>query len=296
MNANKLENYDVLCKIGEGAYGVVFKAIHKPSKRLYALKRVRISDEDEGVPRSVIREITILKDIDHPNIVRLHSILNYNKYFYLVLELSEMDLKKYLTVAELPLKLAEVKLIVKQLLKGLAELHKKKIMHRDLKPQNILVDIDEDLRIKIGDLGLARTFNLPTQLYTTEVTTLWYRAPEVLLGSQKYNEGIDIWSLGCIIGELIKGKPIFPGKDEKDQLERIIMALGYPKDWEEATQLPNYHFIREYESWDKSEFCMVFPELDAMGLDFLAQLFIMDPKKRVSAQKALEHRWLTNLG
>lgn len=295
MNANKLENFDVLCKIGEGAYGEVFKAMHKLTKRLYALKRVKIHDENEGVPRSAIREIAILKDIDHPNIVRLHSILNYNKYFYLVLELSEMDLKKYLSVLDAPLKLREIKLVALQLLKGLAELHKKKIMHRDLKPQNILVDIEEELTVKIGDLGLARTINIPAQQYTTEVTTLWYRAPEVLLGTKKYNEGIDMWSLGCIIAELVKHKPVFPGKDEKDQLERLVVALGYPKDWQELIGLPNYHLIKNFEGWERSEFFMIFPELDPLGLDFLAQMLVFDPNKRITAQKALEHKWLANI-
>lgn len=295
MNANKLENYEVLCKIGEGAYGVVFKAVHKPTKRMFAMKRVKISDEDEGVPRSAIREIAILKDIDHPNIIRLHSILNYQKYFYLVLELSEMDLKKFMGKLEAPLKMRDIKTVAVQLLRGLAEMHKKRIMHRDLKPQNILVDADPDLRVKIGDLGLARTYNTPSEHYTTEVTTLWYRAPEVLLGSQKYNETIDVWSLGVIIGELIKNKPIFPGKDEKDELERIMLALGYPEEWEDASNLPNYNFIQDFKRWDKPELFMVFPELDALGLDFMSMLLSVNPTKRISAQKALEHKWLANL-
>lgn len=292
MNSSKLENYDVLSKIGEGAYGVVFKALHKPSKQLYALKRVRVSEEDEGVPRSAVREVALLKELDHPNIVRLHGILSYSKYLYLVLELSAMDLKRFCTRG--PLKMCDIKAVSLQLLRGVAELHRRQIMHRDLKPQNVLVDEEPELRVRIADFGLARATNAPAQLYTTEVTTLWYRAPEVLLGSQTYTEAVDVWSAGCIIGELVRGSPLFAGKDERDMLCRLVEALGYPGSWEDAVHMPRFALVAEFADWAPPSPLMLFPELDAPGLDFMARLLSMDPRRRLSAQQALQHQWLAN--
>lgn len=293
MKGSKLENYEVVCKIGEGAYGAVFKARHKPSGTLCALKRVRVADEDEGVPRAAVREIALLKHVEHPNVVRLLGVLHYGSYFYLVLELAAMDLKRFLG-ERAPLSLPTVKAVAAQLLRGLAELHRLQILHRDLKPQNVLVDEEPALRVRIADLGLARAANLPAQLYTTEVTTLWYRAPEVLLGCQTYTDAIDVWSVGCIVGELVRGAPLFPAADARDALQRQVEALGFPADWPGAPALPHWPLIAALRDWAPAPLCMLLPELDAAGLDFVAALLAMDPARRPSAAAALQHPWLAD--
>ena len=291
MDANKLEQYDVVCKVGEGAYGVVFKALHKPTKTLCALKRIRVADESEGVPRAAIREIALLKEAQHENVVRLLGVLSYSKYFYLVLELAAMDLKRYVA-SRAPLKRASVKAVARQLLRGVAALHARGIMHRDLKPQNVLVDEEPALHVRIADFGLARAVNVPAQLYTTEVTTLWYRAPEVLLGCTAYTDAVDVWSAGCIVGELLRGEPVFAGKDEREQLALYVEGLGLPPQWDAARALPHFGLVAHLADCAPPPLCMLFPELDAHGLDFLGALLAVEPGARASAAQALQHEWL----
>ncbi|XP_014601444.1 PREDICTED: cyclin-dependent kinase 2-like isoform X2 [Polistes canadensis] len=196
-----MDNFVKIEKIGEGTYGVVYKAKDKLTGKLVALKKIRLETESEGVPSTAIREISLLRELAHPNIVQLFDVVDGDKHLYLVFEFLQQDLKKLLDSVKSGLDQALVKSYLYQLLKGISFCHLNRILHRDLKPQNLL--IDREGYIKLADFGLARTFLIPVRTYTHEVVTLWYRAPEILLGTKLYSSAVDIWSLGCIFAEMV---------------------------------------------------------------------------------------------
>jgi len=199
-----MEKYQKIEKIGEGTYGVVYKAKNRTSGELVALKKIRLEAEDEGIPSTAIREISILKELQHPNIVRLHDVIHTEKKLTLVFEFLDQDLKKFLDAwSEQGLNQNTIKSMLYQLLKGVSFCHDRRVLHRDLKPQNLLINSDGEL--KLADFGLARAFGIPVRSYTHEVVTLWYRAPDVLMGSRKYSTPVDLWSVGCVFGEMAKG-------------------------------------------------------------------------------------------
>jgi len=235
----QLDRYEKQQKIGEGTYGVVYKAKNRETGQLTALKKIRLENEDEGIPSTAIREISILKEMIHPTIVSLLDVINYDNKLYLIFEFLDQDLKKYMdSVTTLTPSL--VQSYCMQLLQGLSYCHQRRIVHRDLKPQNLLIDKRGSL--KIADFGLARAFCVPVRQYTHEVVTLWYRAPEILLGSATYSIPVDMWSAGCIFGELLTKNPVFPGDSEIDQLFKIFRQLGTPTEdvWHGCTSLPDY--------------------------------------------------------
>jgi len=193
------------------------------------LKKIKIEHCDEGIPSTAIREMSLLRELSHPGIVNLLDIVHGENKLYLVFEFFNLDMKKYLDKKMAPMSVPHVKSIIWQVLQGLLHCHQRRIMHRDLKPSNLLIDEDEK-RVKIADFGLARSFGLPLKSYTHEVVTLWYRAPEVLLGSKVYSTGVDIWSLGCIFFELAHRKPLFYGESEIGQIFKIFKCLGTPSE------------------------------------------------------------------
>ena len=218
---SKESKYIRTSKLGEGTYGVVYRAKDQKGQEIYALKKIRLQAEEEGIPSTAIREISLLKELNHINIVKLYEVLHSPKKLTLVFEYVEQDLKKLMDSANgkgLEMKL--VKSLLYQLLKGVDYIHKNKVLHRDLKPQNLL--ISKDNIVKIGDFGLARGYGIPVKNYTHEVVTLWYRPPDVLLGNKTYGTTVDMWSIGCIFAEMVSGKPLFPGNSESDQLKKIF--------------------------------------------------------------------------
>jgi cyclin-dependent kinase len=209
--------------------------------RIVALKKIRLEAEDEGVPSTAIREISLLKEMNNPHIVRLHNIVHADGHkLYLVMEFLDLDLKRYMealpvseggrgkalpegsssTVQTLGMSDAVVRKFMTQLCQGIRYCHSHRVLHRDLKPQNLLIDKNGNL--KLADFGLARAFGVPLRTYTHEVVTLWYRSPEILLGGKQYSTGVDMWSVGCIFGEMCTRKPMFPGDSEIDEIFKIF--------------------------------------------------------------------------
>ncbi|KAF2719243.1 Pkinase-domain-containing protein [Polychaeton citri CBS 116435] len=312
-----MDNYAKLEKIGEGTYGVVYKArdLTTPDQRIVALKKIRLEAEDEGVPSTAIREISLLKEMSDPNIVRLFNIVHADGHkLYLVFEYLDLDLKKYmeaLPVSQggrgkaLPEGCMEggrhmglgpelVKKFTHQLLSGVKYCHSHRILHRDLKPQNLLIDAHGNL--KLADFGLARAFGVPLRTYTHEVVTLWYRAPEILLGGRQYSTGVDMWSVGCIFAEMATRKPLFPGDSEIDEIFKIFRVLGTPTEdeWPGVTSFPD--FKSSFPKWERKPGEDIvtadgIEKLGDAGLDLLEAMLVYDPAGRISAKQAVQHQY-----
>ncbi|PWN91441.1 putative Cdk1-cyclin-dependent kinase 1 [Acaromyces ingoldii] len=288
-----MENYQKIEKLGEGTYGVVYKAkdlTPGANGRIVALKKIRLEAEDEGVPSTAIREISLLKELRDEYIVRLYDIIHQESKLYLVMEFLDLDLKKYMdNVGKRPDGMGPeiVKKFTYQLVRGIFFCHAHRILHRDLKPQNLLIDKDGNL--KLADFGLARAFGIPLRTYTHEVVTLWYRAPEVLLGSRHYSTAIDMWSVGCIFAEMAIKSPLFPGDSEIDEIFRIFRTLGTPSDatWPGVKSLPDYK--PSFPQWSGMPLTKAVPDLDEAGIDLLRGMLVYDPAGRVSAKRCLDH-------
>jgi len=289
-----MQKYEKLEKIGEGTYGTVFKAKHKESSEIVALKRVRLDDDDEGVPSSALREICLLKELKHRNIVRLHDVLHSDRKLTLVFEHCDQDLKKYFDSLHGDIDPDVVKSFMYQLLRGLSYCHSRNILHRDLKPQNLLINKTGEL--KLADFGLARAFGIPVRCFSAEVVTLWYRPPDVLFGAKLYTTSIDMWSAGCIFAELANaGRPLFPGSDVDDQLKRIFKLLGTPGEdvWPGMSQLPEFKQFPLYHP--SMTFSQVIPKLPNRGRDLLQHLLICNPTDRMSADESMLHHYFHDL-
>ncbi|KAK6187170.1 cyclin-dependent kinase 1-A [Patella vulgata] len=290
-----MDDYTKIEKIGEGTYGVVYKGRHKKTNRLVALKKIRLESEEEGVPSTAIREISLLKELHHPNIVCLEDVLMQENKLYLVFEFLSMDLKRYMDTIPSGQYIDKmlVKSYVYQILQGILFCHERRVLHRDLKPQNLL--IDSKGVIKLADFGLARAFGIPVRVYTHEVVTLWYRAPEILLGSPRYSTPVDMWSIGCIFAEMVTKRPLFHGDSEIDQLFRVFRTLTTPTEdvWPGVSSLPDYKST--FPNWRTNQLAPAVKQLDNIGLDLLQKTLYYDPATRISAKKALNHPYFLDL-
>jgi serine/threonine protein kinase len=290
-----MDRYIKIEKLGEGTYGVVYKARDKQTQEILALKKIRLDAEDEGVPSTAIREISLLKELQHPNIVHLKDVVHSENKLHLVFEFLDHDLKKHMdghvATGGMPAQL--IKSYTFQMLQGIAYCHAHRVLHRDLKPQNLLIDRNGTL--KLADFGLARAFGIPVRTYTHEVVTLWYRAPEILLGSKHYSTPVDLWSIGCIFAEMIMGRPIFAGDSEIDELFRIFRVLGTPNEqsWPGVTQLPDYK--PTFPVWNARPLGEVMKGVEGSSLDLLAQTLVYEPSKRCSAKAAMQHPYFHDL-
>jgi cyclin-dependent kinase len=294
--------YEKLEKIGQGTYGKVYKARERANGRLVALKKTRLEMEEEGVPSTALREVSLLQMLsESPYIVRLLRVEHVEEdgkaMLYLVFEFLDQDLKQYMDMTGRgptnPLPTSVVQNYMYQLCLGCAHLHKHGVMHRDLKPQNMLVDKAKNL-LKIADLGLGRAFSVPVKSYTHEIVTLWYRAPEVLLGGSHYSTPVDMWSVGCMFAEMARKQPLFPGDSELQQLLHIFKLLGTPSEqtWPGVSNLRDWH---EFPQWKPQDLSKVIPQLDEHGIDLLSKLLVYDPAKRIHATDALEHPYFDSL-
>ena len=289
----QLEKYTKVEKVGEGTYGVVYKCRVKDTNDFVALKKIRLENEDEGIPSTSIREISILKQLRHPNIVYLIDLIHGEKKLYLVFEYMDHDLKKFLDINNGPLTPELVKSYLFQILIAINFCHSKRILHRDLKPQNLL--IDKDGIIKVADFGLARSFGIPIKTLTHEILTLWYRAPEILLGQKEYSMPVDMWSIGLIFYEMAHRKPLFAGDCEIDQIFKIFQMFGTPneKTWPGITKLPEFKLT--FPQFKGKGLSAYNRNIDNIGLDLLNKMIQIDPCKRISAKQALQHPYFNDL-
>ncbi|KAL0249442.1 hypothetical protein GEMRC1_004674 [Eukaryota sp. GEM-RC1] len=294
INNVQAQRYNRIEKVGEGTYGVVYKCKDTETGQLVALKKIRLENEDEGIPSTAIREISLLKELRHPNIVRLENIIHNDSRLYLVFEFLDQDLKKHVdALGGQRLSPVLVKSYLFQLLAGIEFCHAHRVLHRDLKPQNLLIDRQGCL--KLADFGLARAFGIPVRKYTHEVVTLWYRAPEILLGAQHYATPVDIWSVGCIFAEMVKGTALFPGESEIEQLYKIFQVLGTPNEdiWPGVSSLQDY--CDAFPQYAPKLLSEIVPTLCPAGLDLMKKMLIYEPGRRISAKEALRHEYFNDL-
>jgi len=278
--------------LGEGTYGKVVKARCRSNGHTVAMKKMKLSSQDDGIPATAIREIAILKELKHENIVQLIDVFCKPEKMVLVFEMLESDLKKYMKALNGQMTPATVRDFTRQLLVGIEYCHAHRIIHRDLKPQNLL--IDQGMRLKIADFGLARAFMLPIPQYTHEVVTVWYRPLEILLGSKLYSVPVDLWGIVCIFAEMATGAPLFAGDSEIDTAFKIFQKLGTPTEamWPGVSELPD--FKPSFPQWRPKGWANIrntAAQVGHPGMDLLEQLARYDPRTRVSARNALTHHY-----
>lgn len=285
-------------KLGEGTYATVFKGKSRVTGEIVALKEIHL-DAEEGAPSTAIREISLMKELKHPNILRLIDVIHTESKLMLVFEFMDQDLKKFMDAnakaTHGTLGTSTIKSFMYQLLKGIAYCHENRVLHRDLKPQNLLINKHGEL--KLGDFGLARAFGIPVNTFSNEVVTLWYRAPDVLLGSRTYSTSIDIWAAGCIMAEMYTGRPLFPGTTNVDQLQKIFRTMGTPTEqtWPGVTQLSEYKQPQPQDIFPHQNIGQTLPNIDAAGIDLLNRMLQYQPQLRISAKDALNHSYFSEL-
>ncbi|XP_058228344.1 cyclin-dependent kinase D-3 [Rhododendron vialii] len=277
--------------LGEGTYGVVYKAIDTKTGQTVAIKKIRLGKQKEGVNFTALREIKLLKELKDSNIIELIDAFPHKGNLHLVFEFMETDLEAVIRDRNIVLSPADIKSYLQMTLKGLAFCHKKWVLHRDMKPNNLLIGPRGQL--KLADFGLARIFGSPDRRFTHQVFARWYRAPELLFGAKAYGPAVDVWAAACIFAELLLRRPFLQGNSDIDQLGKIFAAFGTPKlsQWPDMQYLPDYV---EYQHVPGQPLRQLFPMASDDALDLLSKMFMYDPKARISAQQALEHRYFSS--
>jgi len=298
IDRHVLRKYEIVSKLGRGAYGIVWKAIDKKTREVVALKKCFDAFQNATDAQRTFREIMFLQELNgHENIIRLLNVLkaDNDKDIYLICDYMESDL--HAVIRANILEEIHKQYIIYQLLKALKYMHSGQLLHRDIKPSNIL--LNSDCQVRVCDFGLARSVvqtpdTKSNPVLTDYVATRWYRPPEILLGSTSYQMGVDLWSVGCILGELLSGKPIFPGTSTMNQLDRIMQVTGYPTP-EDIESMKSPFAATMLESLPKNRpkpLAEMFPRASSEALDLLRLCFQFNPGRRISAKDALRHPYV----
>lgn len=271
---------------GNGLFGV-YKSLDKLSGKFVAIKKVVFDPEEDGIPPTALREIAVQRQLVHRNIVDLIEVIRKESRIYLVFEFIDQDLSFFLRSSSDPLPLTSIKSISYQILQGFDYCHSRGVIHRDIKPMNIL--ISNSGLVKICDFGLARAFCPPVRAWTHEVVTLWYRAPEILLGATLYGLPIDVWSIALVIIELYSKSPLWPGESEIDQLFKIFQKFGTPNEmsWPGVTQLRDWN--ESFPLWPKASIKSFVPKICFLGSDLIERMMNLNPSQRLTTTEALMH-------
>lgn len=291
------EVYQRIQQVGEGTYGKVYKAKNSITNEYVALKKLRLESEREGFPITAMREIKLLQSFDHRNIVGLLEMMIEHNQVYMTLDYLDHDLAGILTHPDLKLEESHRKFLFKQLMEGINYLHGKRVIHRDIKGSNILLDNNGVL--KIADFGLARTMKIlntgETPDYTNRVITIWYRPPELLLGATDYGREVDIWGVGCLLVELYSKVATFQGTEEVSQLYKIFDLMGTPTiaSWPLIENLPWFEMLKpkinKNSRFEKEYKQMMSPQ----SFDLAEKLLTLNPATRLTAEQALQHPYFT---
>ncbi|OHT06937.1 CMGC family protein kinase [Tritrichomonas foetus] len=301
LQAETQDRYNLMSVIGHGAYGIVVSAQNKITQQPVAIKRVERIFESVADGKRILREIRILSHLKHENITNLidvSAIPDFSNFSALIVVLDLMETDLAHVIKNNPqLQPGHHRYFIYQVLRGLKYIHSANIIHRDLKPSNLLVNSDSSL--KICDFGLARVAEQQekTEFLSEYVATRWYRAPEVLLNYSSYGPAIDVWSVGCILAELMLRRPIFPGQNTYQQLEMINEVLGSPTDDDlrDCTNKKAYAFIKSLQQKPGIPFNHIFPNAPPDEVDLLSKMLTWDPTKRITVEQALEHVFLQEL-
>ncbi|KAK6164213.1 hypothetical protein DH2020_001077 [Rehmannia glutinosa] len=293
------KKYVPMKPIGRGSYGVVCSSINKKTNEKVAIKKIMDVFENRVSAIRTLREMTLLRSIKHENIVQLKEVMmptNWRgfKELYMVYELMDTDLQQLIRSPQ-PMSNDHCRFFIFQVLRGLKYLHSANILHRDLKPANLLVNANCEL--KICDFGLARTGSDNGEMMTEYVVTRWYRAPEILLSCNNYGPSVDIWSVGCILAEILGRKPIFPGTSSLHQLKLIVSVLGTQSEAHHLQFIDNpmaKMFVQSLIS-QGIDFTRLYPKADPLAIDLLRKLLVFDPSKRITATEALCHPYISSL-
>ncbi|KAG6899860.1 hypothetical protein C0993_006204 [Termitomyces sp. T159_Od127] len=298
-------DYDVTTKLGEGTFGEVHKAIHKETGKHVALKRILMHNEKEGMPVTALREIKILKALKHPSIIEILDMFVIRSTekdplsVYMVFPYMDHDLAGLLENDRVKLQPSQIKLYMKQLLEGTEYMHRNNILHRDMKAANLLISNTGSLRI--ADFGLARAYDsnvtrvgsdgrVKERKYTNCVVTRWYRPPELLLGARQYGGEVDIWGIGCVLGEMFNRRPILPGNSDLDQLEKIWQLCGTPNQhtWPNFDALPGCDGVKRFQTHSR-RVKQTWESVGSETCDLLDKLLTCNPRERITAAEALDH-------
>ncbi|PIA61662.1 hypothetical protein AQUCO_00300886v1 [Aquilegia coerulea] len=290
----RADTFEKIDKIGQGTYSNVYKARDSLSGKIVALKKVRFDNLEPESVKFMAREILVLRRLDHPNVVKLEGLVTSRMScsLYLVFEYMEHDLAGLAASPGIKFNEPQVKCYMHQLLSGLEHCHNRGVLHRDIKGSNLLLDNGGIL--KIADFGLASFFD-PNhkQPMTSRVVTLWYRPPELLLGATDYGVGVDLWSAGCILAELLAGKPIMPGRTEVEQLHKIFKLCGSPSDeyWKKS-KLPHATIFKPQQPYKRC-IAETFKDFPPSALPLIETLLAIDPAERQTATAALRSEFFT---
>jgi len=299
----KLENHYKICnKLASGTYGTVYRAIDRKSKQLVALKKIKMDQSRDGFPITSLRELSLLQECAHVNVVEAREIVVSKKTIrdvYMVMDFCDHDLSAIQKIKPQPFIPSELKCVMQQLLRGVEHMHENWMIHRDLKPSNLL--LTSKGIVKICDFGMARRYGSPIEAYTPNCCTLWYSSPEMLLKANTYDQKIDMWAVGCILAELVLGRALFRAGNDFEQIKNFCKVLGTPTEasypgWNNLEMVKKWEFKMEPRTLLKlfhgagpslTRSC----NLTSQGFALLESLLHWDPQQRLNASEALDHQW-----